>query len=467
VAVVLISPLGGPERVLTELTSAGTFTVPYLSWSPDGRALAMVDQTTPGSNSHLVLYMMDTGEKQVLTKTSPNIFPMDSCPAFSPDGHTLAFRRMVAWASDLYLLDLSPDLKPVGEPRRLTFQSSSGLRSGVAWVPDGSALVYSAGGNLWRVAASGTSQPLKLSSAGQDAYEPAISRRGFRLAYTHAISDVNIWRIEISSPQGKANPPTKFIASTRFDAYAQYSPDGKKIAFCSDRSGSLEIWVCDADGANAIPLTHFGKGYAELPQWSPDSRRLTFYSNVEGHTEVYVINASGGNPRRLTFSSLSENSSWSRDGRWIYFNDLEGMKKVPPEGGPVVLVKKLPPGYAPIESADGKSIFFTDRGTDASNEGVWRIPVEGGESEQVLDDVTYWLSYLVWDDGIYFVPRPGPATGGYSLRFFEFATRKTKTIAVLGCQFHFCLSVSPDRRWALYDQIDQSGGDLMLVENFK
>jgi len=334
-------------------------------------------------------------------------------------------------------------------------------------VPDGSALVYAAGGNLWRVTASGTSQPLKLSFAGQDVFEPAISRLGFRLAYTHRIRDNNIWRTEISSPQRKANPPTKFIASTRFDGHARYSPDGKKIAFLSDRSGSFEIWVCDADGSNAIQTTHFGRGDTLDDQWSPDNSRLTLTSNIEGHGEVYVVNASGGNPLRLTFSSLSENPSWSRDGRWIYFNSLEGdIQKVPAEGGPVVLVKKNAPGYGPIESADGKSIFFTGRGTDASNLGLWKVPVEGGNSEQVLDSLSDSYSFVAWDDGIYFIPRPDPATG-YSIRFFEFVEGRSETIAELGKQRCWTLSVSPDRRWALYTQNDQLGGDLMLVENFR
>ncbi len=466
-AVILISPLGGPEQILTECILAGANeTGPFLSWSPDGRALAMVEKGNPGSNPHLVLFMMETGEKQVLTKTSPNSFPADSCPAFSPDGRILAFCRWIAWASsDLYLLDLSPDLKPVGEPRRLTFQNLSA--SGVAWVSDGSALVYSAERNLWRVAVHGSSQPQKLASLGQDAHSPAISPRASRLAYTRSSFDHNIWRIEISSPGRKVKPPSRFISSTFFDAHARYSPDGKKIAFVSDRSGSFEIWVCDADGLNAIQLTQFGRGWAGDEQWSPDNSRLTFDSNVDGHPEVYVVNASGGKPRRLTFSSGSENPSWSNDGHWVYFNSMESaIQKVPPEGGPGVLVKKNAPGYAPIESADGKSIFVTGSGTDASNLGLWRVAVERGESDQVLDSLAYIIAYVVRDDGIYFIPRPDPATG-YSIRFLDFATGKIKTIAELGKQDCWSLSVSPDRRWALYSQRDQSDSDLMLVENFR
>ncbi|HYK88339.1 MAG TPA: protein kinase [Acidobacteriota bacterium] len=96
-AVILISPLGGPERTLTEVahvSEVGEFLFgPFLSWSPDGRALATVDSLDPHTNPGLALYMMETGEKHILTK--PTV--IDSCPAFSPDGRTLAFCRWVAW----------------------------------------------------------------------------------------------------------------------------------------------------------------------------------------------------------------------------------------------------------------------------------------------------------------------------------------------------------------------------------
>jgi serine/threonine protein kinase/dipeptidyl aminopeptidase/acylaminoacyl peptidase len=467
-AVVLISPLAGPERILTELENHADWVDdlfgPFLSWSPDGRALAMYD------HGRLNLYMVETGEKYPLTKSGKP----DSCPAFSPDGRTLAFRRWVAWAnSDLYLLDLSQDLKPVGEPRRLTFQNlfASGVAwgavsdGGVAWVPDGRALVYSAGGYLWRVASSGTSQPQKLASLDREDGSPAISARGSRLAYAHTAFDSDIGRIEISSPDGRVNPLTQFISSTRFEGFPRYSRDGRKIAFVSERSGSLEIWVCDADGSNAIQLTHFGGGQTADERWSPDGSHLTFDSNTEGHPEVYVVNASGGNPQRLTFSPYSENPSWSKDGRWIYFDAAAGpehsIQKVPAEGGPVVLVLRHAPGFAPVESADGKAIFVTD-----PNMGLWRVPIEGGESRQVLESLANFDAYEVTDDGIYFIPGPGP-TKRYSIRFLKLATGEIRTIAELGKLACGDLAISPDRRWALYSQTDQSGSDLMLVENFR
>jgi Tol biopolymer transport system component len=469
--VVLISPLGGPDLILTEhYFSFFDVTGPYLSWSPDGRALTTVEQKDTDTCPALTLYVVETGEKYPLTKkiTIGVDYPRDSCPAFSPDGRILAFCRYADWnISDLYLLDLSHDLKPAGEPRRLTFQNFS--ISGVVWASDGSALIYSAGlydfppgGNLWRIAISGSGQPQKLASLGQDAYFPTVSHRASRLAYTHRTGDNNIWRIAIPSPKGKTNPPMKFIASTRNDGWAQYSPDGQKIAFESDRSGSGEVWICDADGSNAIQLTRSGNGSGSA-RWSPDSSRLAFQSIIEGQNGVDVINASGGNPKRLTSSFDSVGPAWSRDGHWIYFmKSGDGSWKVPAEGGPVVPVGDC---CYPNESADGRFIYLVGNFNDLDHRTISRIPVGGGDSEKLLDSLSDPL-YAIVDDGIYFLSRPDPARG-YSIRFVELAARKIQTVAELGKVPCGSLSVSPDRRWALYTQTDQSGSDLMLVENFR
>jgi serine/threonine protein kinase len=460
-AVVLISPLGGPERILTEVFfTAEDFRGPFLSWTPDGRALAMVERADLKTGPTLVLYVMETSEKRPLTKTAGD-YPSDSAPSFSPDGRTLAFCRWDQWlTSDLYLLDLSQDLKPAGEPRRLTFDKKITLSP--AWVPDGSALVYSGDGNLWRIPARGSTKPERLDFIGQDAYFPITSHQNSRLAYCHFVQDWNIWRMEISSPPGKGNHPTKFCPSTKDEGEPKYSPDGKKVAFDSGRSGSGQIWICDADGSNAIQLTKLGGG---TPCWSPDSSRLTFQSDIDGHPEIFVVSSSGGSPQRLTSSARSENPSWSKDGRWIYFDSEESTKKVPAGGGPAVLVNNNPPGWAPIESPDGKFIYLIGKGTDDSNKGLWSMPAGGGESRQVLDSIVDQRSYEIFDDGIYFIPRPDPA-GQYSIRFLELATGKITTIAELGRRHHLFLTVSPDRRWVLYTQQDQLDSDLMLVENF-
>ena len=94
---------------------------------------------------------------------------------------------------------------------------------------------------------------------------PAISRRGHRLAYTSFSVHSSIWRIAApggskardEKSAGSVNGDTPFIYSTRDDFAPEFSPDGKRIAFMSNRSGNSEIWVCDSDGSNPVQLTSF------------------------------------------------------------------------------------------------------------------------------------------------------------------------------------------------------------------
>ena len=176
---------------------------------------------------------------------------------------------------DVYLLELAADLTPKGEPRRLT--SSNQGYSGPAWTADGRDILFSmspqimAGRNaFWRVPATGEAEPRRLDFAGEGVYHVAVSSAGHRMAYERAISDVNIWSVETAG--ASAGQPRKLISSTRTDTTPHFSPDGKKIAFASSRSGSSEIWVSDVDGSNPAQLTAFGAPHNGSPCWSPDGQ---------------------------------------------------------------------------------------------------------------------------------------------------------------------------------------------------
>jgi Tol biopolymer transport system component/predicted Ser/Thr protein kinase len=465
-AVVLVSPLGGPERLLAEtVLNSGTIDAPYLAWYPDSRWLAMVGGDKLEEGPTLLLHSVETGEQRRLTSPAPYSLG-DSCPSFSPDGGTLAFFRWTSWPnSDLYLLDVTRDVRPAGQPKRLTF--GNWRASSPAWNADGKTLIFSASSNLWRVDTSGTDAPQRLAGVGGNAAHPAISPHGNRLAFSQAITDINIYRIELSAGHTSATPPEKFIYSTRGEDSPQYSPDGKKIAFVSERSGSPEVWVCEADGTNTRQVTYLrGPSIGNKPSWSPDSRRLTFEANIEGHPEVYVIDAGGGSPQRLTSNPAgSGNPSWSKDGRWILFDTTHvGIQKVPVEGGPPQLLMTEKWGWGPIESPDARFIYTIGWSNDGFT--LLRAPKEGDEVRQVLDSLCFGQNFAVVEDGIYFTPRPDPK-GGYSIQFLNSSTGIIERVASIEKPVGFGLAVSPDRRWILYSQVDTAGSDLMLLENFR
>jgi len=248
------------------------------------------------------------------------------------------------------------------------------------------------------------------------------------------------------------------------DGEGEYSPDGKRIVFSSDRSGSFEIWVANHDGSNPVQLTSLGAADTGSPCWSPDGKRIAFDSRVEGHSDIFILNSEGGSPRRLTTENAENNiPAWSRNGEWVYFSSDRGGKwqiwKAPAAGGaPMQVTKKG--GFFAQESPDGMTLYYLD-----DEFLFWKMPVDGGDPIRVLDKVYKWR---VLDKGIYFIE---DSEGLAKIKFLDFATRRTEEITTVDlgprAPASEIFSVSPDAKWILYGRVDQVESDIMLVENFR
>jgi Tol biopolymer transport system component len=248
--------------------------------------------------------------------------------------------------------------------------------------------------------------------------------------------------------------------------WAQFSPDGRRVAFISDRGGTSEIWLADPDGANAVQLTSMDAPAIDSPKWSPDGQTIAFDSNPEGRRDIYLVAASGGKPRRLTsHPAVDIIPSFSRDGKWIYFcSTRTGERqiwKMPAGGGDAVQVTNNV-GWAAFESSDGAYIYYTQTsGPEPS--ALWRLPASGGEPVKVLDGVIM-RAFAVLQKGIYYIDRAGRES---RLQYFDFATSKSVVVARDLGEVRTYLTASPDGRTILYTRIDSSIDDLMLVENFR
>jgi len=464
ISIFVVPALGGPERKLYSGTSAFFSLYDYgnaLSWSPDGKYLAFSGQRSPREPNSIFLLSRESLETRQIT-SPPTGFLGDSTPAFSPDGKVLAFVRGASSRDvEIYIMPAAG-----GEPKRLTFENRSG-RS-LAWTADGRDILFSLWGSatfrLWRVsAAGGTPEQLPVGEGGATL---AISRQGDHLAYSQESRDTDIWRVGTS---GSASiHPTRLISSTRLDYAPQYSPDSKRIAFTSGRSGSNEIWVCDADGLNPVQLTSFAGPDVGSPRWSPDGRQVTFDSVATGNRDIFVVSLEGGKPRRLTEDSSDEvRPSWSRDGRSIYFGSNRTgdwqLWKTPAEGGKAVQVTRQG-GREAFESFDGNFVYYTK---SFGIPGIWKVPVTGGDETRVVDDALQGFWALL-DNGIYFVnPKTTPHP---TIDFFNFATGRTSKVATIEKEVQLTspsLAVSPDGRSLLYVQVDSFESDIVLAENFR
>jgi Tol biopolymer transport system component len=470
-AIYMISSIGGPERKLVSAHCAGFGGWSgMIDWSADG-AIIYSDATASGNGYGLYRLSVDTLETTQLT-LPPAHWLGDRMPVTSPDGKLLAFVRGVAHEDDLYLM---PALG--GEPKRLTFDNGPDWIIGLAWTADGRSIVFASrrGGtySLWRIPASG-GEPERLGVGGDYALQPAISRQGQRLAYVNVSGEASsIWRLDLAASQGKAVSQTRLFSSSAFEGDPQLSPDGKKIVFSSERSGDLDIWVCDSDGSNPLQLTKLHSESAN-PYWSPDGRSIVFNSRLKNQHEIYVISANGGVPHRMTEDpSNDELPSWSRDGHWIYFLSKRSgdsqVWKMPAEGGEAVQVTRQG-GLRALESSDGRYVYYAKRSNVSGVPGLWRVPAEGGEEELVLDRLR--AGYQWWtvaDKGIYFFEPEGKS--GAAIEFYSFSTRRVTQVTSIEKwdNVDSLLSVTPDGRWMLLAQGTGlwAGSNIMLVENFR
>jgi len=473
----LIPPLGGPERKLAEIRLGESYwDQTFLAWCPDSACVVVTDSLGEGKPDALFVVSLETGEKRQLTNPQPPVAG-DVNPEVSPDGRWLIFKRVISFPGhEVYLLPLGKSLTARGEPTRLTLNVGELMWNAgyLAWMPNGKEMLYSTGRSLWRAAIPGGHPPAKVPFVGENGTMPVVSHpqpgRPSRLVYVRYTDVRNIWRISTSAPGAPASsPPSAAITSTSLNMSPQFSPDGRRVAFDSDRSGPTEIWLADPDGSNAVQLTSMaatmGARITGTPRWSPDGQLIAFDSNLEGHYHVHVIPAAGGKPRRLT-SDPADNHvpSFSRDGKWIYFSSNRTGEyqiwKIPVAGGEAVQVTHNT-GFAAFESPDGAYVYYTQ--TAGAPGPLWRIPASGGQPVKVLEGVVQ-LAFTVSDKGIYYIDRPADET---RLQFYNPASGRSTAVARNLGDVSQGLTVSPDGRTILYPRMDSPVNDLMLVENFR
>lgn len=471
-------------------------------WSPDGRRIAFLRATGPGSSDLMIIpsigggarsvgpTMLGSGllawhpggrhifaaggdEVQVVSIDTGDVRPIGmsgnvKSPAISPDGRRLAYVSVPdPSAAAVYVQELSDSLEAIGTPRRLITPL---FARDPAWTADGGEIIIAVGRDrrtLWRVPADG-GEARPLVSSGLEGYAPAISPQGYRLAFVRGREqgDLDVWRARL--PDGREAEP--LIASTWNDLLAQYSPNGRQIAFSSNRSGYREIWACSADGGNPIQLTHLESVLATSPFWSPDGRQIAFDASIDRQRDIMTIRAAGGQPRNLTSDPAQDrHPTWSRDGRWIYFSsDRSGdwhIWKIPAEGGDAE--KTAFPGTYALQSMDGQTLFYNDQGS------IWSST--GGSKPKLAarDVIGSYQEFFAVDAGLFFADysgkRPGPRSGvapRQGVGFIDGRSGETKILFEMPGRGDVGISVSPDGSHILRTQALDPEADIMLVEGF-
>ncbi len=462
----IISRQGGAER---KVSSSGAIA----GWMPDGKSLLIRERL---KGQPYAIFQVDLGSLERRQLTRPPAGDGDWRFDVSPSGVTLAFIRFArTGAGDLFVMPIRG-----GEPRRLTDWNR--YLTGVAWMPNGKELIYSVDGRLWRIPAApgrpGRGSPvpdIPMSAAGLSISRPGAGRPA-RLAFRTGRSGVNLRRVDLSAPVegGQVKAVQAFAPATRTDSPGRFSPDGSKVAFVSNRNSlNPELWVANCDGGQLRQITSLGTASRMLAgSWSPNSQRIAFDAEIDGKVEVYIVSAEGGKPTRLTTgSSIDALPEWSTDGRWIYYastasGSVPNIWRIPAEGGKAEQLT-TEGGFEPQESPDGRYLYYVDRPPSAGSARLMRVAAAGGNASVLFEGVTPLL-WAVTNHGIYFLRQEHPVHAVYLYQFASQATARIGALPFLVARLQTPgrFTVSRDGRWGLMNVVEESRGDLMLLDNF-
>ena len=464
-----ISQLGGAER---QVSASGT----QVAWAGDAKSVLIRDRERDNAPFGIHQLFLDTLERRRLTQAP--VGAGDYKFEVSPDGSTLAFIRFEkSGISDLYVVSMRG-----GEPRRLSNWNAE--INGLSWTPDGRDIVYSVNeptaSRLWRIdahsATLGRGSPLADIPAA--AMNPSISRsipgQPARLAFQTITRDVDLHLMDLDAALVNNTIQSQpFSNSTRVEGSARFSPDGRRIAFVSLRSGAPDVWIAERDGSGLRQITALGAAGVFISEWSPDGTRIAFEAAIAGNSDVYLVGADGGHLQRLTTEpSIDGIPIWSRDGQWIYFGStragaIPDVWRMSSNGGKPTRLTRTG-AFQPQESSDGRYLYYLDRWPGgAANEGrVMRVPVGGGQAELVLEHVWPFL-WAVTDTGIVFVTREPDFD---TIDLYRFSEQRTVRVGRLGFRIpgiYAHMTASRDGRWVLATKMERFDSDLMRLDNFR
>jgi len=501
----------GPERALTE----GEFDNIQPAWTPDGTALLFVRASRPRTRlqpgdvfgvfvgGDIWRLDVETGAEERLVEDAYN-------PSAAPDGHRIAFDATRSGTRRIWIADdrgrnaqqasldsseavahVLPRWSPNGT--RIAYQEiehtrfdirvvTLATRASVAvtndnfldvnpvWARSGRAIYFSsyrAGGiNIWRVPVTADGVPdgppaQVTTGAGEDVQLNAPAADG-RVAFTVLQLNADLWRLPVDPATGRPRgTPEPVVATTREDSRGAWSPDGQFIAFNSDRTGDMNIWVHSlADGTDR-QITR-GPGGDYQPRWSPDGQRLAFFSARGGNADVWVVKVADGNLTQLTTSPwLDINPVFSPDGSRLAFqSDRQGRMEIWLMNADGTGQRELSTvgagGHFQVWDADGRSLLFhPSSGTAAAarltlaDGALDPLDVRGG-SHMSFGPEGSLIADVVGHRQVWVSPR-----GAAPYLVFAFEDPDIRIDYPVW---------SPDGRWLLFDRLKPEGGDIWILE---
>jgi len=433
------------------------------SWSPAGDRIAF-NAGWSGPNRIWICDSRGRNARQVTTDSSEAVDHIR--PRWSPDGRMLVFQYMERTKHDIRVVDVA-----TGRHHPVTSDHVQDVMP--VWSPCGRWIYFSSyrtgGINLFRVRVDETGVPLGAleqvtTGAGHDV-QADIFGTDRRIVFSILKQNPNVWRLPVDPATGAPKgDPEEVTSTTKEDSRGAWSAEGGRVAFNSDRSGTMNIWVRSLDTGAERQVTR-GPGGDFQPNWSPDGKALVFFSIRSGTVDLWRVSVPGGELERLTDGeSIDINPFHSPDGRHIAFHsDRDGRLELwvmERDGANLRQLTRCGVGGHFLRwSNDGRSIFF--KCPTSTTKNVYKVDLEGGEpvpfasvpggshlsfsrDQSLIMDVVNHKSIWV-----------APAAGGEPRKVFEFEDPESRIDYPVW---------SPDGQWVLFDHFRPEGGDIWLLE---
>ena len=231
------------------------------------------------------------------------------------------------------------------------------------------------------------SNPKQLTNQGD--FEPSMSRNGMRIAFHSSLRHGDL---EIYGMSANGTNQTRLTESPGADRDPQFSADGTKIVFVSERDGNYELYVMNADGSGETRLTNT-PGLELYPSFSPDGTKIVFAYNQPFEAGIYVMNADGSG-RTLLSDGVGDNQpSYSPDGSMIAFSSRRGPVPVPnvwvmnaDGSGVVQLTDHVDHDTGPVFSPDGTKIAFV--GWRGGNFEILVMNADGSDQVNITNNTS-------------------------------------------------------------------------------
>jgi Tol biopolymer transport system component len=285
-------------------------------WSPDGTRIAVAGSGR-GVTKIFTVRPDGTGQRR-LTNGPREPWYGDSHPDWSPNSVRIVFHR--EWSDPVAIFSVRRD------GTQLTLLTDRPVYEDVIealprWSPDAESIAYvkqdeEFRGHIWVMRHDGTGKTQLTFAQSEASYpretQPEWSPDSHSVVYMQyeraggALTEADVCTVSVAG-----GAPVCLTDSAGPDYDAHYSPDGEHIVFVSERNGTRDIFVMNADGSNQHAVS--ASAYVDdQPEWSPDGRWIAFLSNRRGQVDLYVIHPDGSGLRRLTRTKGVEDApTWS------------------------------------------------------------------------------------------------------------------------------------------------------------